>query len=236
MTNTRLSVLWLIVGIGLPILVGAADDSPDHHYLVEFQVVVAVEERIAFTSRLMESDGVVTPASGVSTLTIGDLVLDLDKDDLWGGRPEPPEDAGITVLSMPQLIIPAGEKATLRSGGQTEIQYLEWQSENCYTVKTLPPEFPPGLLIEVASREGRPDDQPGTVYLDMKIQVTVVGERVPVRGLNLDVGKPAVQTNELNTHKRFQLGRWDLLTTQFSRELKNRDAETLLVFMRASRR
>lgn len=235
MKRETLAVLWMIVALGVSTPLNATDDSSSLRYLIQFQVVVTDEEQISITSRQMELDRVVASATEVSTITIGDLTLDLDDDHLWGGQPIPSEGSGIKVLSKPRVSIPPGGAAKMRSGGPSEIQYLELQGEDCYSVSTLLPDFTPGLIIEVAAQEGRPDDQPGTVYLDIKTQVTILGGREPVPGLNLDVGKPTVQFFELNTHKRFRLDRWNLMTSQVSRDLTNLDAETLLVFFRASR-
>lgn len=219
---------WLV----FPVVAVSTDQPEAEVYIIAFQIVTT--DRGWMESQAIDDAG--SPPREIRRLTIGDLVVDLDAEHLWNGRPTPPDGSGVTVLSMPRVAVPADEKGTMRSGSTYGAQYLEWDGNGCYQAKTLPPELHPGLVIDVVPHGNRPSDQPGTVYLDLHLKVSTLGEREPVHGLDLDVGKPTVRIDEFDTHGRFRLDRWSLVTTQLSRDLTNRPDETLLVFVRASRR
>jgi len=234
--NKQRLIVFVAVGLALCATATVGGDRSADTYLMEFQIVVTNKQQIEIQSSAITSDGNLTTATEVSLMRIGDMTLDFDAEFLWDGRSVPPEDAGITVLSMPQLIVPAGEKATVRSGSSGQVQFLERQEGDCYKIQSLPPEFAPGVFIEVVPRIAQPDDPPNTVRLDLSLEVTVVTTREILPGVNLDVGRPNLIKQESYTKDhRFRLDRWNLMTTHLSRDLANPNQETLVVFLRVSR-
>lgn len=224
----------------LPGALIAAAEAASAPYVVQVQIAVAARD-VSFNAEahsVTTGDGTgFTSVGEIETMRVGDLELDLDSPSIWGGHDTPPEGSGVELLSAPQVIIPAATKGTVRTGTVAQYQYLERRDADCYIVQTLPPEASPRIVLTIVPTPGPPtDDGRATVTLDFHLKVTTIGNREPVPGLNLDVGRPIIASNEVDRRLTARLGRWNLLTSHIGRNPDAAEPETLFVLVRITRR
>jgi hypothetical protein len=212
-----------------------AEDQP-RTFVIQFQVLV-LATGVPFTAETHRADSgdELAWVGAIDTMRVGEVELDLDSDLMWNGQAEPPAGSGIELLTAPQVVIAEGTTGVVRSG--SAIQYLERRDEGCYSVQTLPPDASPGVVLTVVPKTG-PDQEDGTktVDLDFSVRIATIGDRQPVAGLDLDVGRPTINAKEVKSRYNYPLGRWNLLTSHFSRDPAKPDGERLLVLVRAKRR
>jgi hypothetical protein len=210
---------------------GGASDDPDR-YVIETQVIVT-DRSFTMEAHSASTDTEVVSVGDVDTMTIGDEELDLAADWIWGSEAGPPEDSGIELLTAPRMVVPAGERAQLRSGAA--VQYLEQRDDDCFTLETLSPEASPGVYLEVKPVAGPRQDDLETVDLDYMLRVSTIAGREVIPGVGLDVGRPTIQTKEVSSRHRCTVGRWSLLTTHISRDPNEPETDKLIVLIRVSR-
>ncbi len=221
---------------------GTSAAEPPDLYVIELQVVATshkwtLDARSVHTAEDKTPLGTaesLTTVGGILSMKIGDLEVDLESNEMWAGEANPPEGSGIEVLTAPRIVVPAGEEAQLRIGSAA--QFLELRDNDCFTVETLPPDASPGFNLELVAEGGPPEeDGAETVSLDLTLRVATIGERQPLPGVTLDVGRPKILTQEINSRYTYPLERWNLVTSHISRDPTEPDGEKLLVLIRVTR-
>ena len=221
----------------LPSVLIAAAEPDAAQYVVQIQIAVAAGG-VSFKTEAhhvtTDDGGDLTTVGEIDTMRVGELELDLDSASMWGGHDTPPDGSGVEVLSAPQIVIPAGTKGTVRSG--SAVQYLERRDAECYTVHTLPREASPGIVLTLEANPAPAADDGGeTATLDFTLRVSTISRREPVPGLDLDLGRPTINTKEVDSRLNARLGHWNLLTSHITRDPDAVEPETLLVLVRLIR-
>lgn len=130
-------------------------------------------------------------------------VWKLDKDGLTRKGGNEYSQSRIQAVSSPAIILPLGERAEIRMG-QEEAQYFEREVDGVYALRTVD-EFVgytfDCTLTRSAVMEGA---------LSMKISSTLreTGDREPVPGLTLDVGKPTIRETKFETNIQLKPNDW----------------------------
>ena len=220
-----IAVAWCV----LSPLTGHSDEND--LYLIELQVLVATGQKVTMVAGNAVTSEELVSVGDVSHMTVGDMTVDLSAELMWAGQAKPPAGSGIELLTAPSLRVRANQAAAMRSG--STVQYLEQTKEGCYAVRTLPADISPGIFLDLVPGAGSKDERGvETVELDLKLRISTIGERAPVPGFQLDVGRPIVRSKETASRYRYRLGRWNLVTSYITREPEK---ETLLVLIRVTR-
>lgn len=208
-----------------------ADESGPQYYLIESQVLVVTGQKMTMISRSSQQHEDVLSAKNIDTIKIGDLSLDLDADWIWSTPDGPPPDSGIELLTAPRVVVQAGGQVQTRSA--KSVQYLEPGDNGCLEVRSLPAEDSPGFFLDLVPRPG-PADETGaeTVDLKLKLRISTLGERAVIPGVNLDVGRPALHSKEIESVYHYRLGKWNLISSYLSPEPEK---QVLVVLLRVSR-
>ncbi len=231
------TLLVTIICLALSFVPGARGEDYSDQYVITLQVIVTDQKFTMDCQRIdtgEDSDDLIS-VGDIYAMTVGDIVLDLESDLIWNGQATPPENSGIELLTAPQLVVPAGESAELRTGAT--VQYFEKQNEDCYVVRTLPLDSSPGIFMEIMPTAG-PDGEDGveTVHLDFKVRIVTIGERAPVPGVNLDVGQPnGIHMKGIESTYTYSLDRWNVISSHLARDDAEKNGEKLLILVRVKR-
>ncbi len=130
----------------------------------------------------------------------------LGKPELrWSGRSEPAI-RSIVRLASSTLIAREGQYAEIRVGDSTPIQYFEplkTEAGVAFRLRTSDEKTGFTASVIVSSLE-----DPQEVDVQLSVSVGIVGERSPLDGVFLNVGKPSVVRSEHSDTHRTPLGKW----------------------------
>jgi len=183
----------------------AASPGNADQFMVEFQVyrvqgnitaeglVKAVSSAVGLDrgiSPSTEGDGALVFTSGV--LEVAGIKLRVDeKGWTWDGKSSPMDSKKVVLLSSPKVIVLSGTPFEIWIGSEQPIQYFEKLPDGRFELKTMAGKTGLGVSGAVESA------QPGQVILrDMTIQLRSIESRVPIEGVDLDVGQPIVVSRE----------------------------------------
>ncbi len=123
----------------------------------------------------------------------------------WSGRSEP-ANRSIVRLASSTLIAREGQYAEIRVGDSTPIQYFEplkTEAGVAFRLRTSDEKTGFTASVIVSSLE-----DPQEVDVQLSVSVGIVGERSPLDGVFLNVGKPSVVRSEHSDTYRTPLGKW----------------------------
>jgi hypothetical protein len=88
-------------------------------------------------------------------------------------------------------------------GSAKQIQYFERRPDGLFELKTSDASH--GIHFEATVDKG---ESSGTFLCDMKTYVSLVGKRLPIEGVTLDVGVPVVTKRESRTSVSLKPGKY----------------------------
>ena len=128
-------------------------------------------------------------------LNVAGVKLHVDEEGwTWNGRPRPPANDKIEAIASPRVILLPGERFTIGLGSQQPIQYFEPRPDGLFELKTM--EEQPGMAIEGWVETHGPDR---VLVRDFALALRSIEKRLPIEGVNLDVGAPLVNAREWRT-------------------------------------
>ncbi len=121
----------------------------------------------------------------------------------WNGKPEPPPGSAAENIAAPTMCALAGQRFEMFIGSELPIQYFEKRPDGLFELKELKEwtGIKLGATVE-------PSGEKEAMIRDFGLQVRVVGARVPLEGVTLDVGPPMVSAHELSTTVKVPLDRY----------------------------
>lgn len=123
----------------------------------------------------------------------------------WGGRARP-SDVDIERLARPSMRLPEGLEGVVEISDGTPIQYfeaVEAGDENTFVLKTL--DVSTGFRASVIVNRTGPVEE---ASVQLSLDVSLVGARLPLDGVSLNVGKPMVTRTPHSDVHTIALGRW----------------------------
>jgi hypothetical protein len=121
----------------------------------------------------------------------------------WDAKTQPPKDAGIELLSSPKIASIVGRRMAVFVGSARQIQYFERRPDGLFELKTS--DAAHGIHFAATVDKG---ESSGTFLCDMKVHVSLVGKRLPIEGVTLDVGVPVVTKRESRTQVNLKAGEY----------------------------
>ena len=157
-------------------------------------------------------------------LVFRNVELSLKQPDWsWSGTKEPLDILDIDVLATPMLLILSGESASVSVTDETPIEYFEKLPDGNYALKKSRQQV--GVLMTVLPTILRN----GSIKLDVfEINITGVGERMPLKGVTLDVGAPLISTHSISAEAQINADRDYVILSEIGEE------SSLLYRIRAS--
>jgi len=137
----------------------------------------------------------------------------------WNGEANP-DPSVIRCLSSPKITTPAGETAEIRVGEES-IQYFERAPDGLFDLKSLD-----AFTGYAFSCTATPGEDSG-IHLKWTLETHRVKERAPIPDVRLDIGKPVIQTQNLEANVTIMIGNWGC----FVYTVEN---EALLIFIRVT--
>ena len=128
----------------------------------------------------------------LAKLNVGSGKLEADSK-CWSWDDELPDE--VTVVCSPQVLMPLGQSFVVAIGEQSIHQYFQRRDDGLYELEEIAMENP-GLMLQGTVEEG-PDDI--IILRDLKFETTLVTERQPIEGVDLNVGKPVFRSSEFVT-------------------------------------
>jgi hypothetical protein len=113
------------------------------------------------------------------------------------------EDPNVNIISAPRLSVIEKQEATVYVASQQVFDYLVPLGDGKFELRKTEA-YELGIRLNVTVSPG--DDSDSVVLSPMEIEVTSLDGREPVKGLNLDVGKPIVSARSLKTTVPVRLG------------------------------
>lgn len=152
----------------------------------------------------------------------------LGKPELrWSGKPEP-SDPDIHLLAHPTMLLPEGLEGIVTVSDDTPIQYFEpagSKGDKTFELKTL--DVPAGFKTSVIITSLKSVHE---ASVQLSLDISLVGARLPLDGVSLNVGKPIVTHTPHSDVYHLTLGCWASL-------IGSTDSNSaLLVFVKVSRR
>ena len=128
------------------------------------------------------------------------------------------------LLSAPSLRMLEDQEGSIVISDNTPVQYFEPLRDNTYALETLSANGGITTTVRIAGVIANARER----TVDLSLKATLVGERTPIEGLSLDVGKPKVFAAEHTGSHALPIGSWASLigSTQAN--------GALLVFMRVT--
>jgi hypothetical protein len=215
MKNRLFQAAWLVAALPFASLHSdrAAGDERKPVYCVR-AAIHRITASVSGTTSLTEDLGMreegrpVGAKSGPFTfftmadLQIGRIQFRMDeKGATWNGRARPPACPEATTLAEPTLTTLAGQKATIFVGSDQPLQYFGRLDDGRFELRSLSART--GLtLTEAVADEGE------TLLLSpFELSIDAAGEREPIPGVELDVGKPIISSERAAFILRVKPGR-----------------------------
>lgn len=182
-----------------------------HVYRVQGNITITAESLIWAASSAIGLDRGVSPSTqgdGALVFTSGDIEVagvKLRADEsgwTWDGKPSPTDTKKVVLLSSPKVVVLFGTAFEIFVGSEQPIQYFERLPDGRFELKTLSGKT--GLRISGSVVPGQPG---GLVLRDMTIQLLSVESRVPIEGVELDVGQPIIASRECKASIALSPGR-----------------------------
>jgi hypothetical protein len=158
----------------------------------------------------LEAVGLLTASWGGDTLTNDGGTLRFNGREIVprDGSSGPGSSGAVTVLSTPRITTGLGkEGAQVKMGMPEPVQYLAPEADGRFALRTseVRPEIDFSLGLQ---RSGAPE----SLRMSWRYRLVMVGKRVPVPGVTLDVGQPAILEDSGNGETDLTLGDWWLLS------------------------
>ncbi len=180
-------------------------------YRVQANITITTESLIKAVSSAVGGDRGTSPSTGgrrafvftSGVLDVAGIELRADENGwTWDGKPSPPDSKKVVLLSSPKVIALSGTAFEIWVGSEQPIQYFEKLPDGRFELKTMPGKTGLGLSGTVESA------QPGQVILrDLTILLRSIESRVPIEGVDLDVGQPIVASRECKASIALSPGR-----------------------------
>lgn len=121
----------------------------------------------------------------------------------WNGQPCP-DNPRIIQLATPKIITREGEDATLAVGSKMPVQYMNRQPEGLFELQALEPDIA-GLSLSLTPVNTGADN---LLSCDLSFTYSWVKEREQIKGVNLEVGRPAIGKAAGEGAVQMRLGEW----------------------------
>lgn len=199
----------------------AADANPAYRVEVHvFRILPAIDERwgdrkFGGSNALALSDhGVAVPVlepdqrvgsvfgSEIELFVYGEA-WKLDRNGLTRKGGNEYSQSRIQAVSSPAIILPLGERAEIRMG-QDEAQYFERDEDGAYALRTVD-EFV-GYTFDCTLN--RSTVMEGALSMKISSTLRETGNREPVAGLTLNVGKPTIRETKFDTNIQLKPNDW----------------------------
>ena len=142
---------------------------------------------------------------------------------------------GVDVLSSPRLRVRASQEAEIHIGD--ELQYMERRDDgeehnpgDTFVLKTLKGGDSAGIHLAV---EVKPEGE-DRVMLSVDLAISVMAERMPIPGVDLDVGLPMLTSTSVHTQSVTPLGEWVKLAGRQVTDASTGEPERLAVMVRVT--
>ena len=229
-------ILSAMMILGLVSLAGA--DEPAEYYVIDAKIMAIRADDlngIKFEGEHVEghwSQGSPQAESvivgGLNDLQIGPWALTFDDAGrlLWDGNPEPPEAAGVELLTAPRLHVAPREKAVIMT--RSQLQYFEPTGDGLFTLLTSEQEDAPGVEFGCTVTP----EKNNRVILDIDLTLTLMERREEIPGVNLDVGRPILFTRAVASRLMIAQDRWALVSVQQVESASDEGGHFLLCLLR----
>ncbi len=127
----------------------------------------------------------------------------LDKDGLSRAETDEKTVDSVQEVSSPAILLPLGESAEIHIGEQGA-QYFEREEDGVYALRTVDGFV--GYTFECTL--SRSAAMEGTLSMEISSTLRETGDREPVPGLSLDVGKPTIRETKFETNIELKPNDW----------------------------
>ena len=137
------------------------------------------------------------------TMTIDGVKFVADEEGWkWDGKDQPSPHGRIQRIASPSLAVRMPETFQVYVGSETPIQYFAGRPDGLFELRSLAAKT--GISLSGRVEKG----ESGTIILpNLTLTSSLVGKRMPLEGVSLDVGEPIVTTDVLQTAISLMPGR-----------------------------
>lgn len=192
MHATRIT-MTLALFVGWMGLASAQDTLDATHFRIEVQIV-RVTTNISgngLTSRTLPG---LEGLNHVVHEKWGDVEFVMDGETLtWNGEASP-DAPGIILLSNPRITTAGGKSAIVKMSDQTPLHFFEAVPGGLFALRSFEPVDGSGPGVELGVTPRQRSNEKGEIKLDFSFRVTTVGDREELEGVELNIGRPILQT------------------------------------------
>lgn len=144
---------------------------------------------------------------GIAEFKIGETILRANENGLsWNGENEPPDNSEITLLSSPRLLAKLGEDAEIHVSAGEQVEYFEKLPDGRFKHQKLP-------IFEHVYFTVKPIQcSPEFIILDVTFSIELMGKRVPIAGVALDVGQPVINKRSVSSRICIRPKEWAIMS------------------------
>lgn len=110
------------------------------------------------------------------------------------------------------------------------LDYFERREDGLFELKSLPEDQYPGIRLSATMRPARD----GAVKLDLDLRVSTVLERESIPGVELDVGRPILQMQQVQTQVIVEPGEWVRVGGHRIKDLISQTEDAVVVLARVT--
>jgi len=193
---------------GSPPVLAPASDQPTSGYIViklnvcrihgdiEGETSLTDNIRVGITADKMEVQKGGCTFFTVPNLTVGGVKLTSENGRWsWDGKEKPPRDSRVELLTSPKVAVSPPNGFEIAIGSPQPIEYFERRPDGLFELKTVQEDI--GLRLKSANVERGADGR--IVLQGFSIRLGFVQKREPVEGTSLDVGRPVVKTQVIDS-------------------------------------
>ena len=135
---------------------------------------------------------------------------------------------GVDIMSLPSIAAPEDEKSVIRI--QSKVEYFERTKDGNFALKSLPEDESAGVRLNYTAKAA----DKGSVSVDIALQINTLSDREKISEVSLDVGRPVMETQKVQTKVTMPFGQWRWIATQKLQDIDSGKHEHLLILFKVT--